>query len=486
VLTLALGAEPDAGFDPIYGWGKYNRPLFQSTLMKRDKQLELIGDLATSWVLSADRLTWQVTIHEGIKFSDGSALTAEDIKFTFDTAKTIASLHDLINLEKVEVISEHQLRFYLKQEDITFIDNFVSLAIVPKSHYGTGYGLAPIGSGPLKFVRWDRNQQLIMAPNPYYYGHQLQFEKVVVVFSDEDSRYSRLRIGQLDLAALAPRYAQSLPLGYRLWRIDSVDNRGIAWPMQPKQSNNIGNDVSSDLAIRTAIDMVIDRQVLVDQLLDGHATPAYSIADGLPWGAINEMSEPNLDRFAAEQLLEKQGWLLKDGMRQRNGINASMMLYYLAGDTVRQQLALAVAQMVQPLGIKIIPVGKSWEEIYKQMHQQPVLFGFGSHSATEMRAVHHSEYRGQGYFNSGYYINPQVDQALDDALHAASWSASLPHWQRAQQLIAQDKPWTWLVNLKHLYAANVCLDLASPGIEAHGHGWPLANNIEYWRWQCPK
>ncbi|WP_220769377.1 ABC transporter substrate-binding protein [Shewanella sp. MBTL60-007] len=484
VLTLALGAEPETGFDPIYGWGKYNRPLFQSTLIKRDNALELVSDLALQWRLSEDRLSWLVDLRDGVKFSDGSALTAADVKFSFDTAKNSASLHDLTNLERVEILDDHSLRFYLKQADITFIDNLVNLAIVPKASYNAAYGLNPIGSGPLAFVRWDRNQQLIMQPNPYYYGQKPAFSKIVVTFSDEDSRYARLRSGQLDLAAIAPRYAKILPPGYKLWSIDSVDNRGIAWPMVPVQGSGIGNDVTSDSVIRQAIDMAVERQILVQQLLDGFATPAYSIADGLPWGPQQISSnKPDLD--AAKRLLEQNGWQLKAGLRHKGDTVASMTLYYLAGDTVRQQLALAVAQMVKPLGIEIKPVGKSWEAIYLQMHSQPVLLGFGSHSATEVRAVYHSASRGKGYFNSGYYSNPQVDKALDNAQAAASWSESLPFWQQAQTLIAADRPWTWLVNLQHLYAANECLDLSEPGIEAHGHGWPLANNIEQWRWQCP-
>lgn len=484
VLTLALGAEPETGFDPIYGWGKYNRPLFQSTLIKRDNALALVSDLALRWRLSDDRLVWSVDLRQGVKFNDGTGLTASDVKFSFDTAKQSASLHDLTQLERVEIKGDYSVEFYLKQADITFIDNLVNLAIVPKASYGAQYGLKPIGSGPLAFVRWDRNQQLIMEPNPYYYGQKPEFSKVIVTFSDEDSRYARLRSGQLDLAAIAPRYAKILPPGYKLWSIDSVDNRGIAWPMVVSQADNIGNDVTSDAAIRQAVDMAIDRDVLVQQLLDGFATPAYSIADGLPWGpAQTQSSQPDL--AAAKRLLEQNGWLVKQGLRYRDGVAASMTLYYLAGDTVRQQLALAVAQMVKPLGIEIKPVGKSWEAIYLQMHRQPVLLGFGSHSATEVRAVYHSASRGKGYFNSGYYSNPEVDRALDSAQAAASWSESLPYWQQAQALIAADRPWTWLVNLKHLYAANECLDLAKPGIEAHGHGWPLANNIEQWRWQCP-
>ena len=485
-LTIALGAEPDSGFDPIYGWGKYNNPLFQSSLIKRDDKLKLTPDLALSWDLSKDKLTWNIKLRGGVLFSDGSQLTAEDIKFTFDTAKNAATVHDLTNLSEVIITSKNSLSFELKTPDINFIDNFINLSIVPAHSYTSRYGQMPIGSGPFKLVRWDKGQQLIVNVNPYYYGQKPFFEKLIIVFSDEDSRYSRLVTGQLDLAAIAPRYAQALPAGFKLWSIESVDNRGISWPMQGVQDADIGNDVTSQLAIRTAIDRVIDRDVLVHQLLDGHATAAFSIADGLPWGPLDipQVSSPETRLSEALALLEQSGWKLVDGIRQKQGLRASMTLYYLAGDSIREQLALTVAQMVKPLGIEIHPKGESWENIYKHMHNQPVLFGFGSHSASEVRFVHHSQYRGRDYYNAGYYINAKLDAVLDSAQHAASWEASLPYWRQAQELIRKDLPWTWLVNLRHLYAANRCLDLAEPGVEPHGHGWPLANNISEWRWTC--
>lgn len=86
-LVLAVGTEPEGGFDPTTGWGQYGSPLFQSTLLKRDAKLQLVNDLATAYSVSEDGLTWTVTLRNDVKFSDGEPLTAEDVKFTFDTVK---------------------------------------------------------------------------------------------------------------------------------------------------------------------------------------------------------------------------------------------------------------------------------------------------------------------------------------------------------------------------------------------------------------
>ena len=86
-LVLAIGGEPETGFDPLLGWGGYGNPLFQSTLLKRGLDLSTQADLATDWTLSQDRLTWTVTIRRDAKFSDGTPVTARDVAFTFKTAK---------------------------------------------------------------------------------------------------------------------------------------------------------------------------------------------------------------------------------------------------------------------------------------------------------------------------------------------------------------------------------------------------------------
>ena len=491
-LTLALGAEPESGFDPLLGWGKYNNPLFQSSLIQRDNKLALKPGLARSWQTDANGLQWHISLRPGLKFSDGSTLDAEDIKFTFERAARSASAQDLTMLQRVEVLDPLNLVFHLNRPDINFIEPLTTLGIVPSDKYGKGYAANPIGSGPYKLVRWDRGQQLVVERNPLYAGDRPEFDRLVLLFGNDDSRFTQLQAGQLDMAAVVPRYAHHIPGGFRLWQVDSVDNRGVVWPMDKPtpQTPQRGNWVSSDRAIREAVGLAVDRKLLVDGLLDGFARPASSIADDLPWGITYQPDgQSQTERLAhAQTALDSAGWQLQDGVRVKlidgKPVEARMTLNYAAGDSTREQLSLALAQMVKPLGIILTPKAGSWEEIAKVMHKQPVLMGFGSHSASEVYFTHHSRYGGVEYYNSGFYHNTTVDHLLDQARESPSWEASLPLWQQAQAEIAKDQPWTWLVNLTHLYAARACLNLGEPGIEPHGHGWPMLNNVTQWHWTC--
>ena len=98
-LILAIGSEPEDGFDPTIGWGRYGSPLFQSTIFVFDNDFNIINDLATGHDIVDDGLTWIVKIREDVKFSDGQLLTAEDIVYTYETAKNSSSVVDLSILQ---------------------------------------------------------------------------------------------------------------------------------------------------------------------------------------------------------------------------------------------------------------------------------------------------------------------------------------------------------------------------------------------------
>lgn len=489
-LVVSLGSEPDAGFDPIYGWGSYGDPLFQSTLIRRNNALELVGDLAKRWDISADRLTWTLELKDNIKFSDGSDLTTSDIAFTYKTAKNAATTHDLSNLDKIEVIDKNTIKFVLNKGDITFVDELISLGIVPEATYSNTYGQSPIGSGPYTFQRWDKGQQMLIKANPYYYGNQPAFKEMLVVFADEDTRLSLLKSGQLHLAAVPQRFSSVITPPLKLWNIDSVDNRGIVWPVTKpaatESGKQYGNKVSFDPAIRQAIDAAIDRKLLVSGVLNGYGRPAHSIADGMPWGPAAQDHSDEADLTKAKAILAAGGWADTNGngIVDKDGQEATITLLYKSGDSAREQLSIVASQMVKPLGIKVDLLAGGWDFIATKMHENPVLMGFGSHSAKEVRFVYHSDFAGVDFFNSGFYQNALVDEALDKAAVAESWEASLPFWQQAQVQVAKDQPWTWLVNLDHIYATSSCLDLGKPVPEPHGHGWPLTANITEWTWQC--
>ncbi|RDW15025.1 ABC transporter substrate-binding protein [Oceanobacillus chungangensis] len=493
-LILAIGGEPEDGFDPTTGWGRYGSPLFQSTLLKYDKDFNIKNDLATDYNVSEDGKTWTVEIREDVKFSDGEALTADDVVFTFETAKTSGSVIDLSNLEKVESSDDHTVQFTLIEPASTFIYLLVSTGIVPEHAYDDAYNENPIGSGPFTLVQWDKGQQIIVEENPYYYGEKPSFTKLTFLFLAEDAAFAAAKAGEVDVVSVPPTFAKEEVSGMELIKLDTVDNRGVMFPYVPagEVTDNgapIGNDVTADIAIRKAINVGVDRQAFVDGVVEGFGTPAYSVADNMPWWNADTVIEDN-DVEKAKQILDEAGWKEnEDGIREKDGLTAEFTLLYPAGDQIRQSLSILFADMMKPLGIDVSTEGKSWNELETLMFSNPVMMGWGSHDPIEMYNLYSSETRVIGYYNANYYANDVVDEYMNQALHATTEEEANSYWQKAQWdgetgFSAQgDAPWAWLVNIQHLYFVNEDLEIGKQKLQPHGHGWPVTDFIEQWHWK---
>ncbi|BBB89430.1 oligopeptide-binding protein AppA precursor [Methylomusa anaerophila] len=494
-LILALGAEPEGGFDPTTGWGRYGSTLFQSTLLKRDNNLKIVNDLATDYMVSDDGLVWTVKIRNDVKFSDGKPLTAADAKYTFETAAKSGSVVDLNNLNNVEAVDDSTVKFILNKPQSTFVNLLVCTGIVPRHAHDKDYGKKPMGSGPYKFVQWDKGQQLIVEVNPLYYGPKPYFTKITFLYLSEDAAMAAANAGKLDMAAIPASFSKQRVAGMTLLPVDSVDNRGILFPYVKSGGKTdkglaVGNDVTADIAIRKAVNVAINRKALVDGILEGQGTPAYSVCDGLPWWNKDTVVKDN-DAAEAKKILNDGGWKDTDGdgMLEKGTLKAQFTLLYPASDKIRQSLAIAVADMLKPFGIIINAEGKSWDDIGKLQHSNAIVFGWGSHTPLEMYSLFSSKMAGIEYFNAGYYSNPAVDAYMDKALAAADENQANEFWKKAQWdgqtgLSARgDAPWAWLVNLKHCYLVKDNLDIGKPKVEPHGEGWPVTDNITEWRWK---
>ncbi|RLL42092.1 ABC transporter substrate-binding protein [Oceanobacillus piezotolerans] len=493
-LVLAIGGEPEEGFDPTTGWGRYGSPLFQSTLLSYDDELNITLDLATDYQVSEDGLIWTVSVREDVLFSDEEPLDAEDIVFTFETTKNSGSVVDLSKVKEIKAIDAHTVQFELSEPDSTFVHILATTGIVPKHTYDENYNQNPIGSGPYQLVQWDKGQQIIVEKNPHFYGQEPSFQQLTFLFLSEDAAFAAAKAGQVDIVSVPPAFATEEVEGMRLVELDSVDNRGVMFPFVPSGEETgdglpIGNDVTSDIAIRKGINIGIDREQLVEGILDGFGRPAFSIADSLPWWNENTAFEDGKVEQANE-LLEQAGWQLNEkGIREKNGIEAAFPLIYPSGDQIRQSLSMAFAEMVQPLGIEVTPEGKSWNEIEQLMYSTPVMMGWGSHNPIELYNVYSSETRGIGYYNSNYYSNEIVDEYMSQALAAKSQEEANSYWKKAQWdestgfSARGDAPWAWLVNLKHLYFVNENLEIGAQKVQPHGHGWPITDFIQNWHWK---
>ncbi|CAM3905522.1 ABC transporter substrate-binding protein [Mesobacillus zeae] len=493
-LVLSIEGEPEAGFDPATGWGRYGSPLFQSTLLKRDNDLNIINDLATNYHVNDDGKVWSVDLRDDAKFSDGKPVTAEDVEFTFETALKKGSVVDLNVLENVEAVDPYNVEFTLKKAQSTFINSLIVTGIIPKHAYGKDYSKKPIGSGPYQLVQWDKGQQLIVKANPEYYGQKPYFKKLTFLFLSEDATFAAAKAKEVDVAAIPASFSKQAVPGMKLAVVKSVDNRGIMFPCiesgsKTKSGLPAGNDVTADPAIRHAINTAVDRQALIDGVLEGHGTKAYTSADGLPWWNPETVFHDG-DAAGAKEKLKEAGWKDTDGdgVLEKGKVKAQFTLYYPAGDDIRQSIAIAVADMIKPLGIVMDIEGGSWDAIEKEMYSNAVLLGWGSHDPHEMYNLYSSKYAGIDYNNTGFYKNETVDEYLEKALSTTDMNESMEYWKKAQWdgntgLSGKgDAPWAWLVNIDHLYLVKDRLDIGKQRIQPHTHGWPLTYNIEEWKW----
>ena len=247
----------------------------------------------------------------------------------------------------------------------------------------------------------------------------------------------------------------------------------------------VGNDVTCDVNVRRALNYGIDRNRMIDHVLNGCGTVAYSVGDGMPWSSPDMAVETDVDH--ARELLESGGWALgDDGVRVRDGVRASFDLYYAAGDSTRQALAADFADQCKELGIEVAIKGASWDDIYPHQYSDPVLWGWGSNAPVELYELTHS----QGWGNYASYEDATVDANLDAARAQTNIEDSYAYYQRAQWdpdtgtgVAPQGAAsWVWLANVDHLYFQRAGLNVAQQKPHPHGHGWSLVNNVDAWSW----
>lgn len=494
VVAMGPTSEPEAGFDPAFGWGAgehVHEPLIQSTLTVTNTDLTIGYDLATGYSASEDGLTWTVTIRDDAYFTDGEQLTAEDVAFTYNTVKASSSVNDFTMLDYAEAADDTTVVFHMTRPFSIWPYTMAVVGIVPEHAYDSAtYGANPIGSGRYMLEQWDRGQQVILTANPDYYGEAPEMQRVVILFMEEDAAFLAAQAGQVDVAYTSATYSNETVEGYSLASYASVDNRGINLPAVPAGTDSegraVGNDFTADVLVRRAINIGIDRQEMIDNVLNGYGTPAYSICDQLPW--YNEASEVEYDPEAAAALLDEAGWTMgEDGVRTKDGMRAELNLLYSNGDSVRQALAADLANQLGELGIACTIEGVGWDTAYDRALSEPLLWGWGAHTPMELYNI----YRTIGDSGSAQYSpysNETVDSYMDEALASADLEQSYELWRKAQwdgtTGVTQDGdiPWVWLVNVSHLYWVRDGLQIAGQKIHPHGHGWSIVNNVDQWSW----
>mgnify|MGYP002746190971 CR=1 FL=1 len=416
-------------------------------------------------------------------------------KTNFSNRKLIEE--DFKLLEKAEALDDKTVKFTFSAPSSTFIYNAANLGIVAEHAYKdtNTYSLNPIGSGPYKVVSYTQGQQLILDRNEEYYGTKPKFKRLTLVTMTPDTALASIKAGDIDIVNVSEAMAQEKIENYSILATKTMDFRAISMPVIKKseklteKGNPMGNDVTSDIAIRKAINYGVDRQEIIENVLYGYGEVIFDFFDSLPWGIKDEIRKEfkNGDIAKANEILDKAGWKMKDdGIREKDGVKAEFRLLYPASDDTRQSCAEAFAVQCKKIGINVIPEGSDWTEMEKRQSSDACVIGGGQYTPEAVARFYFSERIGGPWSNIVRENNPTVDEHIRAAYLATDEKVAIKNWQKALWdgkeggSVLGDAPYCTICYLEHLYFVRDGLDLGRQKLHTHARDLSLMANIEEW------
>ncbi|MET9800289.1 ABC transporter substrate-binding protein [Streptomyces sp. NPDC006368] len=486
--VVGIAYEPET-LSPLLGYGKDGNSKIFDGLLAFDAGMRLRPALAAALPeVSADGLTYTYKLRKGVTFSDGKPFGAKDVVFTYrtilDKKTNNPSKSELDALQDVKAVGDDTVVFTLKYPYAPFAERTV-LAIAPehiaaKQDVNAGpFTTKPIGTGPYVLTGWSKGEKISFRANPRYWGGAPKVKKfTMAIIKDDDVRATRLRSGDLDGAILPPNLAKGFTndKAKKTYEATTYDYRLVTLPTH--------NKVTGDTAVRRALDVAVDRATMVDKILEGAGKPAYGpVPTDSPW--FTKGTERSHDLAAAKKILDDAGWKPgPDGIRVKDGVRAEFPLWYLSGDKLRQEHALAYASDAKKAGIDIRTQAGTWEVIEPRMKQDAVLAGGGSPGDPDFDQylLLKSSLGGDGFNNMAWYDNPAVDKALDAGRTTNDKAKRKAAYDTVQRELVKNPGYTFLTHIDHLYVVDDAWDGLSTQVEPHDHGLAAGPwwNVEDW------
>lgn len=496
-LTLALtacGGAPAANAPStlVYGSADYTRinpamdehceinALLFNGLTAHDGENQVVPGLAERWDYDENAYTYTFHLREGVTWHDGQPLTSADVKFTIEAIMDPENgAENAPNYEDVEEITtpdQQTVVFQLAGPNAAFLE-YMTMAVLPRhllegeDMQTSGFFRAPVGTGPYKLERWDVGQAIVLVKNEDYYLGCPSIDQIIFkIVGDDNAQAVQLESGELDLALLDPRNAQSFAGrdGFTCYDMMTADYRGILF--------NFWNDYwieNRDLI--PAVCCAIDRQAIIDSVLLGQGMAAYSPLQR------NIYNNENVERYGydparAKEILESAGCVMgSSGFYQRNGQEVGFVISVMAGEQDRIDIAQAAAQQLREAGIHCtveIPAKIDWGG------QMAGLIGWGS----PFDADDHT-YKvfgtGKGANYSGY-SNEKVDEYLTLARQSSGSSLRREYYAKFQEELAADPPYAFICYIDANYVAKSAVKgIAANTVLGH-HGVGIFWNVHEW------
>ena len=459
-LTIGIGADVTA-IDPHYHNLTPNSNVAAHIfdyLVLRDERQKPIPGLAESW-RTVDPLTWEFKLRRGVKFHDGSDFTAADVVASLERVPEVPNSPSPFTvytkqIRETTVVDPYTIRFKTAAPYPLMPTDLTQVAIISKnarkaSTEEFNSGKAAIGTGPYKLVRYAKGDRIELARHDAYWGGKTPWEKVTLrLLPNDASRVAALLAGDVQAIEYVPtsdvakiRADKQLTvykiIADRLIYLHMDSDRETSPYVTDKQGKPLSRNPLKDPRVRKALSKAINRNAIVDKVMEGEAVPAGQLlADGM-FGTTRNLKVEAYDPDGAKKLLTGAGY--PDGF----GITIHAPNNRYVNDA---KIAQAVAQMLTRIGIATRVEAMPSATYFPQATDLKfsfMLLGWSSgtgEASSPLKALlaTYSKDKGFGTANRGRYSNPKVDALLEEALATVDDARREAVLQRATEVAIDD------------------------------------------------
>jgi peptide/nickel transport system substrate-binding protein len=477
--TVIVGMRADfGGFNPVTNTDQYTDEIIKyalfTPLVQYDENLQVRPYLAESWELLGD--TGVVfRLRRDVRWHDGQPVTAHDVKFTFDlakdpaTASLIGSAY-ITEVARAEVVDSYTVRFDFVRPHAQALEDFwwapvprhLLEGVSPADLRNAPFNRNPVGSGPYRFVEWRANDRLVLERNPDFpeaLGGPPALERLVFrVVPEPATLLTELLTGGLHVdIPVVPDQAARIEADpdLQLFSFPSRTVYFIGW--------NTRRAPFTDPRVRRAMTLAIDRQEIIDALLEGYGRPAVSTIP--PWSPLYpEGVEPlPYDPRWAAQLLDSAGWTDRngDGIRE-NAAGRPLRFTLLSSDApLNRNVASVVQGHLRAVGVDAQVRALEFQTLLTQHRARDfdavlstwVLDNFQVASAPA--ALFHSRWADvPRSANRSSFANPRADSLIEAGAAETDPERARRIWAEFTELLNQEQPFTFMFWLDELAGAS--------------------------------
>jgi peptide/nickel transport system substrate-binding protein len=441
-ITVALGSEPTT-LDPQLredgGERAVNDNIYE-TLMARKPDGTLLPGLAASEPRLLDPTTWEVKLRPGIKFHNGEPCNADavvhSVKRIIDPKFNSEQMSFFITIKGAEKVDDLTVKIFTAGPDPILLSRLYWMKMVPPGHSkDPKFAETPVGTGPYKFVRWARGQNIILEANPAYWGQTPEIKKVTYRFvSDPGTRLAGLKAGEFDVITnLLPEFTKQVP--------QAIHILGLELPIIIL---NADSGVTKDVRVRQALNYAVDKAALAQGLFEGFAQIAQGqLLSPSFFGFNKDVKAYSYDPEKAKALLKEAG-----------AAGATVELIGTAGRWLKdREMVEAVAAYWDKVGIKakvrIFEFNEYLNRLFDRKTRADAIFVVSSNELLD------ADKSFSAYYKAGGIGSSNTDKDLAAWIDAARTETDVKKraalYHQAVKRAYDQAYFLWLLNIEDVY-----------------------------------